>query len=233
MLKFICCSDTHNLVPPAIDETDVHAWLHAGDVFLNCRYEERPKPVEDAAKISAWADERKIPIYAVKGNHDCSMDTEFFDKINHASGRYIELSPGLGLFGLGWHGGAYYDLPTEYDMHKRCDEAKREWLLKSKSGDQYIVLTHYPPWVAALYPDARNPAGWMFQCIRELIDEIKPMVIIQGHVHELFGKQFVYSGPEFKSLIVAPGPKGGILSINLDESNATFEKWKKPKKEKE
>lgn len=61
----------------------------------------------------------------------------------------------------------------------------------------------------------------MFNCIRELVDEIKPLAIVQGHVHELFvfaeiGMPLVYNGPGFQSLVVSPGPKGGILTVEAE-----------------
>ena len=74
-----------------------------------------------------------------------------------------------------------------------------------------------------MYDYKKNPEGWMFECIRNYIDELKPLVIIQGHVHEFMGKQFVYNRPEFASLVVFPGPKGGTLEIDLEASSANFQ----------
>jgi Icc-related predicted phosphoesterase len=131
------------------------------------------------------------------------------------------------LFGIGWSGGMYYDLPTEYDIEKVIESARRELILKSKTGDVFIILTHYPPWIPLFYPHSNNPAGWMFSCIQKLMDEIKPMVVLQGHVHELAGNQFIYNGADFKTLVVSPGPDGGILSIDKESMNASFEFNKK------
>lgn len=221
-MKFLCCSDTHSLLPPPLDETDALAWLHAGDVYHH-GFISKGQKLPSALRLVEWIESRKIPVFAVKGNHDCSFDVPFFDKAENATGRSKLLAPGLMLIGLGWSGGAYYDLPTESDMQRICDEARREWLLKSVAGDQYVFLTHYPFWSPNLYEFNSNPEGWMFECIREFIHEIKPLAIIQGHVHELMGSQLIYSGPDFQSLAVFPGPEGGILNIDKETSSASFE----------
>ncbi len=222
MKKFICCSDTHSGLPPDLDDSDITGWLHAGDVYSHLVFAKSPKASDAGLKLAEWLAAQTKPVYVVKGNHDCSFDMPFFDKAEHLSGRCVQIAPKLNLLGIGWSGGAYYDLPTESNLLKICEEAKREWIMRSMPGDSNIVLTHYPAWRQDLYPAARDPEGWMFTCVRELIDEIKPMAVIQGHIHELFGNQFIYNGPDFKSLFVYPGPNGGTLSLDEENSRAEF-----------
>lgn len=246
MIKLNCCTDTHSAIPPNLDETDVLAWLHGGDVYSHLFFHKEPATPTFMA-LKEWVAARKaknVSVYGVKGNHDCSFKMSFFDDAVNITGSCTQIAPKLNLIGLGWSGGAYYDLPTERDMQKVCDEAKRLWIMKSMPGDSTIILTHYPAWRADLYPDAGDPEGWLFTCIRELIDEVAPMAVIQGHIHQLFGKQFDYrpildpsteSGKEFTSLFVYPGDKGGTLSIDLENSSVSFEfagkkKKKDPKK---
>jgi len=224
-------------MPPTIDE-EADAWLHAGDVYSHLFFAKSPKTSMSSYKLQDWLVARKKPVYVVKGNHDCSFDMPFFDKAEHVSGRCVQIAPKLNLIGIGWAGGAYYDLPTESNLQQVCEEARREWLLKSMPGDMTVVLTHYPPWRWDLYPGARDPNGWLFTCVREMVDEVKPMAVIQGHIHELFGKQFIYrsaldqsttAGPDFSSLFVYPGPKGGTLSLDLEASTANFSSAKTKK----
>ena len=63
----------------------------------------------------------------------------------------------------------------------------------------------------------------MFECVRNLIDEIKPLAVIQGHVHDLAGKQFLYHGQDFISLFSYPGPNGGTLTIDEEKKTVFFE----------
>lgn len=229
MIKLLCCSDTHGSRPPKLDETDATAWLHAGDVY---NLSDLKTSFDDTKDIEGWVKEQKLPVFAVRGNHDCPAKAPFFDNCE-ATGHCFEIAPGLLGLGLGWTGGEFSDLPTERDMQKVVDEAKREWVRKAKSGDQTLILTHYPPWSPTkLFFASFNPEGWMFTCIRELMDEVKPMVVVIGHIHELFGVEVTYNGADFSSLVVAPGPEGGILSIDKDASAATFEFMKKRKKKK-
>jgi Icc-related predicted phosphoesterase len=83
-------------------------------------------------------------------------------------------------------------------------------------------LTHYPPLLNSVFKFSGNPAGWAFKCIASLVDELKPVAIVAGHVHELAGKIAEYNGPGFKSLVVFPGPQGGVLSIGKS-GDARFE----------
>lgn len=219
-LKFNCCSDTHAWFVPALADSDAKAWLHAGDVYDHGR---RNLPEMMHPKLDAWMAARTIPVHAVKGNHDCSLSAPFFDKFGNASGRCIEIEPGLLLLGIGWAGGIYYDLPTESDILKVCDEIRKEMLLKSNFGDKIIVLTHYPPWSDSLYENRTRSEGWMFEQITALVDQVKPLALIQGHVHGLFGEQMIYEGDGFETLIVSPGPYGGVLTVDPAANTAEFQ----------
>lgn len=222
-LKFLCCSDTHGEMLPALSAEGAVAWLHAGDVHNKTR---RSKEAKFSEAMAAWASLNNLPVHAVRGNHDCTLQSEFFNKFNDMSGRCEELAPGLMLVGIGWAGGEYYDLPTERDMKAVCDEIRRSLLMKGKPGDRIILLSHYPPWSEKLYDIdermAAKHAGWLFSAVTELIDEIKPMVVIQGHVHEFFGNQMVYDGPTCRTLIVSAGPNGGILNVDPELGTAEF-----------
>jgi len=217
--KLLSCSDTHLALPPKLDETDATAWLHAGDVYDRCHSTKGQKGVKPQ-KLLEWFDERKLPVYAVKGNHDCSFDMPFFDKCQNATGRCYEAAPGLLIIGIGWSGGAYYDLPTNREIKEVIEQTRREYTLKSKTGDKVVILTHYPPWAEGMYDYGGDIEGWMYESIMELSNEVKAVAVIQGHVHDLFGTQQVRAGEDFETLIVSPGPCGGVLTI--DEAGVKF-----------
>lgn len=155
-MKLLCCSDTHSRPLPQLDETEATAWLHAGDVY-NDGYNNKTPKAQLTPDFPTWFGQRKIPVFAVKGNHDCFMSMSFFDLAQNAGGRCLEIEPGTLLLGLGWSGGMFCDLPRESDMAQVCAEAKREWILKSRIGDKTILLTHYPPWIPSLYNYDKNP----------------------------------------------------------------------------
>jgi len=220
MHKFLCCSDTHLLKPPALDEEGATAWLHAGDVYNRGHAGKGSKGLL-AQQLDEWMSARKIPVFVVKGNHDCSFDKPFFDKAEHVSGSFSKAAPGVWIMGIGWCGGVFYDLPTERDMQTVCEQAKRQFILKFAQseyniGDKIILLTHYPPWNSSFYSYNSNPEGWMSEAVMELVDHVKPTAVVQGHVHDIFGKQLVYKGAGFETLIVSPGPCGGVLTLEDD-----------------
>lgn len=215
MIRLLCCSDTHGVPPPALDETEATGWLHAGDIHNRGHYKKK----ENLPQIKEWMDRNTLPVFSVRGNHDCSLSSEFFSKHADISGQCIEIAPGLIVLGIGWAGEAFYDLPSEIDIKRVCTKAKNDFLLKGKPGDKTIILSHYPPWSRTLFNFDGNPEGWMFESLRELIDDINPLAVITGHVHELFGQQLIYNGPAGKSIVAMVGPGGGYLAIDL-ESNA-------------
>lgn len=221
-LKFICCSDTHDRLPPDLSDEGVTAWLHAGDIYNNGFRHRGPNPHSGQRKLLAWLDSKKMPVLAVRGNHDCSFRHEFIDKCD-AGGKCVALAPKLWGLGVGWAGGAYYDLPTERDLRSICASVEREVTLKAMPGDSFILLTHYPPMIKELYTMHGNPEGWVSESVKELVDKFKPMVVVQGHIHHLFGLNSVYEGNDFSSMIVSPGPNGGYLYIDPEAATARFE----------
>lgn len=226
-MKFACCSDTHGKLPPAIDENGIMAWLHAGDVYDRGQFSKRPS-IFFERDLKDWIDARPVPIVTVRGNHDCNFDTKMFIPERDASGKCIALAPGLLAICIGWHGEAFHDLPREFEMQQICGAVETDLVSKAVEGDQFLLLTHYPPYLSGYYGAAAPYEGWMFDCIANIVDKFKPMAIIQGHVHDLFGKQFVYRGNGFDSLVVSPGPSGGLLTIDLAVGSCSFE-WS-PKK---
>lgn len=220
--KFICCSDTHEKLPPNLDDTNASAWLHAGDVYdMGHRYR-RPSFPERQQKLLMWLESRKMPVLAVRGNHDCSYKHEFIDK-SDAGGRCVSVAPKLWVVGVGWAGGAFYDLPEESDLESICVSAQREITRKAMPGDSFIVLAHYPPLLQGVNPFVGNPTGWISRKVGELVDQIKPIAVVQGHIHGYFGMQDVYVGASFNTMILAPGPRGGVLYVDPEASTARYE----------
>jgi len=208
-----CCSDTHGRPIPRIQNPGApgySCWLHAGDVYDKGVSTKSPKWPAD--RFNGWFDQVDIPVFAVHGNHDCFLDMPFFDKAYSASGNCVRLSDTTVLVGIGWHGSVYYEIPTEKDLEKVCSDAMRQILFKTTSKDRFILLTHYPAYLPELY-NIRSKAGWFFDCVRSLIEEIKPILVVQGHAHELAGQDGIFFGKGFQSRIINPGPSGLAVDI--------------------
>lgn len=208
-----------------MEEKGAQAWLHAGDFYnwLDARRIQLGRSdhehKNDIPALTSWLGARAIPVYSVAGNHDVADPANGRLKTD-ISGDLVEVSPGLWVVGLGWCGERFDELPLERDMREVCKAVIDKCMSKMKNGDSSIILTHYPANLPELWMfDGGNPEGWMFGCIRTVIDAIKPLAVIQGHLHGLFGHAGEYEG----SLVVYPGPKGGYLDVDTVNGTAKFE----------
>ena len=200
-----CCSDTHGQVLPHWNGRGIAAVLHAGDVY------DAPSLIEDDDDPLARASAQSVvvPLFAVRGNHDHADPGGFFRSAKDLSpGRLYRLSPKLWVGGIGFAPRRYYDLPGESDLEPSCVELARQARHLLAGDDEVILLTHYPPKLPEM-PCGDVPATWTYGCIASLVEELRPAAVIQGHVHEWFGKQW-RSGP---TLVVSPGPVGCVLAL--------------------
>jgi len=127
----------------------------------------------------------------------------------------------LWLAGVGWFGITPYDAPGEADLEPVCNEVCRQvGCLVSPSG-RLILLTHYPALLGGLFPLAGYAAGGILNCVRLLIEVLKPVAVVQGHVHEWFATSAEYEYAGGRSLIVNPGPRGAVLNIDLRTGRAS------------
>jgi Icc-related predicted phosphoesterase len=221
--RFPCCSDTHGLPPPPLQEEGALAWLHAGD-FYNCvlasSKERASKTLREKNKLQAlmaWLGSRSIPVRCVPGNHDCSDPCGAMPGSSEV-GEVAKLADGLFLVSLGWHGECYYDLPRESDIQGLCVKAMNEVVRKTMPGDKFIVLSHWP----ASLPSYGSPReGYLSKAMYEFCRELKPLAVIEGHVDGLFGTRESHEG----TLYVVSGPAGGILTVNLDAPLLSSFEW--------
>lgn len=67
--------------------------------------DEPPLPGDPIADVFlAWARQRRVPVYAVHGNHDVGDPYGWFAAVNEVDGRVERLGTHLLLVGIGWHG---------------------------------------------------------------------------------------------------------------------------------
>ncbi len=221
-VKFICFSDTHGIAPPVVDEHGVVAWLHGGDF---CNYGLDGPWIASEKKLLAWSKKRTIPVYLVRGNHDYGdAAASLIAQCGHdISGCIVEVAPHLFVVGVGYSGRSYGDTPKECDLAKVCDTIVQKARSTLSSDDACIVLSHYPAKIGDFLADSSPANNAAYDCVRTTIEELSPIVVIQGHVHHLFGvkSKHEYSGRQ--SLILNPGPTGGILTINMTDRSAAFQ----------
>src|ERR1017187_5221659 len=92
------------------------------------------------------------------------------------------------------------------DLESVCASVLHIARRKLFARDHCILLTHYP---AEIPQSCTEP---QFHCLHDLVIVLKPLVIVQGHLHALFGTQWLSPSG---SLVINPGPTGGTLSIDL------------------
>ena len=217
MLKFFCFADVHGGALPNVAESGLDGWLFAGDLY--------GRPTGNALFIARrfareaedWIASRGKPVFTVRGNHDCKDGSGFFERSSEVTwGKVLPAATGLVVAGIGWHGDRFYDLPCEEYLAKYCSRVEGE-CARLPAGTRVILLSHYTARLPGFVPGEWQGVGMAFDCIRALMEAIRPIAAVQGHVHESFGRCVSHAG----CLLVCPGPKGGVLTV--DEGSAQFE----------
>ena len=223
--RLLCCSDTHGEMPPSLDEAGAVGWLHAGDICNGPDIvESDTDPTDDLllAPVARWVEERRDRLWIVPGNHDVADVYHAFQGDAPISGRIIRLAENLCVAGIGWHGEKYYDLPLERDLTPACESVLRQARRLLSRRDHLILLTHYPPRFPGTrdVPNDRDGCGVWYDCVRHLVEELKPVAIVQGHNHRWFGTSHRVALSNREILILNPGPTGCILEIDSASGEA-------------
>ena len=227
--RLLCCSDTHGALPPDIKEDGALAWLHAGDVNNGpTAVGDGSDPLDDPLRRDAarWFAARRCPVFVVKGNHDGLDDLRAFATATDVTGRVVAVAPRLFVAGIGWHGERYFELPFEADLRPVCDAVLRQVRRLVMPRDRVVLLTHYParyPQVQEVQGD-RDGAGVWYDCVRHVVEELRPLVVIQGHVHRWGRTAFSVPTGGRQVLAVFPGPTGATVTVDVD-AGTTEHEW--------
>lgn len=185
-------SDTHGERPPAIPGDLV---LHAGDVYEDDRHVEG---VKEWVKI----DKR---ILAVRGNHDGFDPMGFFNSREFT----VTAEGNIWFVGLGF---ATQDLsygpfavPSERGLASIAHEVLKETVDLIPPGAQTIILSHYAP--TSMYHGPQE--GFFFNCIPLMCKALRPIALLHGHIHQLFGRFYHVEGTPTYCL----GPKGLTFTV--------------------
>jgi len=186
-------SDTHGEPPPTISADVI---LHAGDVYESDRH------VEGVRKWAAMP-QRTL---AVRGNHDGFDPVGFF---NSREFTITALEDNIWLVGLGF---ATQDLsygpfavPTEAALASVAAGVLAETVDLIPPGAQTILLSHYAP--TSMFHQAQE--GFFFNCIPKMCEALRPVALLYGHIHQLFGRECMVGDTPAFSL----GPKGLTFTI--------------------
>jgi Icc-related predicted phosphoesterase len=202
--------------------------LHAGDANNGpTAVGDDSDPLDDPLRCDAanWFRSCSLPQFIVKGNHDGVDDLRAFTSGTDLTGRVIRIAPRLWLAGIGWHGERYYELPLEADLRKVCDVVLRQSRRLVMPNDRLVLLTHYParyPGVQEVLND-RDGGGVWYDCVRGVIEELRPVVVVQGHVHRWARTSFTVRVENRDVLALFPGPAGAIVTVDVDEGTAEHE----------
>ncbi len=218
--NLLICSDTHEAAPGIIPPPDTRCWLHAGDFYNNkdiassddesdAQYADTIGALE-GGEAYQWFKSFKMPIYSVRGNHDGHDAWGFFRTVQDITGKVARVTPELLVAGIGWHGRNYNDLPSEANFTDVCSTLSGTVRRLRKPGDMLILLTHYPAYAP---PVAKNQEG-TFTTLRELAGSIKPVLIIQGHIHQWAGSQYDVLLDSKRVLVANPGGFGMAVSVD-------------------
>ncbi|MDO8740634.1 MAG: metallophosphoesterase [Candidatus Woesearchaeota archaeon] len=197
-MKLFAFGDTHgnsrfmHIVVSKIKKEKPNLILCAGDlsVFEN-----------GLEKTLKALDELKILTLVIHGNHEsenalghlCSKlkHVKFFHKRGLKMGNYF-------FFGFG--GGGFSMVDKEFER-----TAKK--FKKTIKDEKVVLMTHAPPYRTKL--DRISGMHHGSKSISHFIREIKPVLVICGHLHENSGKHDRIG----KTFVINPGPMGKVIKI--------------------
>jgi len=187
-------SDTHGKRPPITITGDII--LHAGDIYEDDRHIEGVKEWDNISKR----------ILAVRGNHDAFDPIKFFENREF---KICQIDEKLWVIGVGFAtkdlSYGLYAIPTERTISKIVAKTLEHTIDLIPQGDQTIILSHYAP-ASELYG---SEEGWFFNSITKMCEALKPLALLHGHTHNLFGRNYYIGETPVWSL----GPKGFTFTV--------------------
>lgn len=178
-MRICCISDLHGYFPPV---PDCDLLLLAGDYAPAFKY--RPFSYYQT-RMEPWVKEaaEKCKVIGVAGNHD-ELFQQYPDLIPKMDWEYLQDSgtefQGLKIYGSPWQ-------PEFYDWAFNAKEEKLRDIWALIPVDTDILLLHGPPngigdHVVADDKHTGSPS------LLERIQEIKPKLVVFGHIHDGYGR---------------------------------------------
>ncbi|MBW2966404.1 metallophosphoesterase [Candidatus Woesearchaeota archaeon] len=164
-----------------------------------------------AGDISAFSDKLnkligefskvKKPFLIIPGNHEEDDELEkACNPFNNCVNIHKKGFSGEDFTVLGYGGGGFSEIDKRFD---RLAKSFKKMIKK----DKVILVTHAPPYNTNVDRINKRPCG--NKSIRNFILEVKPDLVVCGHLHENAGKMDKIG----KTLVINPGYKGKVISL--------------------
>jgi Icc-related predicted phosphoesterase len=182
-MKFACISDLHGNLPDLCD-LDYDVLLIGGDICPSSNHEPLFQAYWLDTTFRKWLTEYvKKPVIAIAGNHDWIFQTHP-QEVPDLPWTYLEDSgtmiAGLKVWGSPWQ-------KRFYDWAFNTDEAHLKAAWDKIPEDTDIFLLHGPAYgLGDFSPYGKEHTG--SPSLRERIDELKPKLVIYGHIHSGYGR---------------------------------------------
>lgn len=152
----------------------------------------------------------KKKIFFVPGNTDTKAIINYENEnLQCIDGKQTEFQ-GYRILGLGGAPLSPFDTPYQWSDDKAAEILKRA---HNKKPSELIILSHAPPKNTTL-DKIRSGAHIGSSALRAFIEEVKPLLVICGHIHEAKGWEKIK-----ETLIINPGPayNGHTAVLELDD----------------
>lgn len=206
-------SDTHGC-RPKLQPADV--LVHAGDLTMQgTKYQ-----MLDALNwLKREAHEFK-DIVLIAGNHDwfCQLYPEEWAELCAEAGFHYLNDSGVTLDGVKFWGSPIQPEFNNWAFNrKRGEEIRKHWDLIPEDTD--VLITHGPPHGVL----DRNHSGFKCGCeeLRKVVEIIQPKIHVFGHVHEDYGKSWLYQcdtifyNASYVDLCVMPRNHPHLVEVGL------------------
>lgn len=195
-MKITALSDLHGHLPKITDDTDLV--LIGGDICIHGKPLYQLNWLRDHFK--PWLESIKAPVFGVAGNHDWPFYGKEYPAIKDGVQKlnlpwtYLEDSgaefQGLKIWGTPWQR-EFYD----WAFNLKAEELPAKWELIPQDTD--ILICHGPPYGFGDYV-IRNQEHVGCPALLKKIEEIKPKLVVFGHIHQSYGK---YKIPSINTLL--------------------------------
>ena len=140
----------------------------------------------------------------VHGNHEGEEDAKkscsLFRNIEFIHKKHLIIGD---ILFFGWGGGGFSLVDKTFENQTK--QFKK--IIKKNPGKKIVLVTHAPPYNTKVDNILGEHCG--NKSIRKFIKDLKPDLVVCGHLHEKHGKRDKIG----KTLIINPGPYGIVISV--------------------
>jgi len=200
-MKICCISDNHGNLKTQVPECDI--LLHAGDPFAP-----RDPFLQKAfiPNLNNWLDKQPAKHKVmIAGNHDLYFEGLYKNKQKPELNCHYLLDEGIEIEGLKIYGSPWTSIFLNWAFMLSEEKLAIQW--SWIPSDTNILLVHGPPYgILDECPVFRGERiGHVGSLsLREKIFEVKPKLVVFGHIHESYGQE-EHHGIKFVNCSVLDG----------------------------